>query len=165
MYVATILYQVFSQGGQIRMRTCRKRHPAASMKVAVLGYKPLISLWSSQKYRWTLSVARWPYHWRILHCLSAACENRSYPKVVPWTDFSCQNWSTWTTFGCQRWSPLAKTCPGRTKFGNQNWSGGPLLAAESGSSDPVWVAIRMVLLPYSDCWEGWICIASNLHKT
>ena len=123
------------------------RHPVASMKVAVLGSTSLVSLWSSQKYGRTLSVARWPYHWQILHCLSEACENWSYPKVVPWTNFGCQKWSPQTTFGCQRWPPLAKTGPSRTKFGNQNRSGGPLLGC--------------YMLPYSDCWEGWLSICKQ----
>ena len=46
------------------------------------------------------------------------------PKMVPPT-----------TFVCQKWSHLAKTGPGRTKLGNQNRSGGPLLAARSGPLD------------------------------
>ena len=77
-------------------------------------------------------------------------ENWSYPKVVPRTDFGCQKWSPRTTFGCQKWSHLAKTGPSRTKFGNQNRSGRPSLAAESGPPDQFGL-LRVVLLPYSDC--------------
>ena len=47
------------------------------------------------------------------------------------TNFSCQKWSPWTGFGCQKWSFLANSGPSRTKFSNQNWSGGPFLAVKS----------------------------------
>ena len=46
--------------------------------------------------------------------------------------------------------PLAKSGPIRTKFGNQNQSRGPLLAAESGPPDQFGL-LQMLLLPHSDC--------------
>ena len=78
-------------------------------------------------------------------------ENRSYPKVVPqtdfgcqkwssWTTFGCQNWSSWTTFGCQNWSHLAKTGPSKTKYSNQNQFGGTTFGSWKWSPGPVWVA-------------------------
>ena len=44
---------------------------------------------------------------------------------------------------------LPKSGPSRTKFGNQNWSGGPLLAAESDPPGEFGL-LRIVLFPYSD---------------
>ena len=51
------------------------------------------------------------------------------------------------TFDCQNWSPLANSgYTYTTKFSNQNWSGGPFLAAKSGSPYPIGL-LRLVLLP------------------
>ena len=100
---------------------------------------------------WNLSSLLLGFSWsRKLTAIVLSCKNRSYPKVVPRTDFGCQKWSPRTTFGCQKWSHLAKTGPSNT---NQNQSGGPLLAAESSPLEQFGL-LRMVLLPYSDCWEG-----------
>ena len=73
------------------------------------------------------------YPLTVIGVLHLSRENQSYPKVVPQTDF-----------GHQKWSYLAKTGPSRTKFGKQNWSGGPLLATESSPPNQFGL-IQMVL--------------------
>ena len=107
---------------------------------------------------WNLSLLLFGFSWsRKLTAIVLSCKNWSYPKVVPRMDFGCQKWSPRTTFGCQKWSHLAKTGPSRT---NQNQSGGTLLVAESGLLEQFGL-LWMVLLPYSDCWEGWVGICKQ----
>ena len=88
-------------------------------------------------------------------------ENRSYPKVITWTDVGCQKWSPWTTFGCQKWSHLAEAGPCRTKFSNQNRSGRPLLAAKSVPLEGcyVWSCFPILTAEKAE----YVCI-SNLHE-
>ena len=51
----------------------------------------------------------------------------------------------------KKWSHLAKTGPSRTRFGNQNRSGGVAKSSSPGQFG----LLQMIPLPYSDCLSTW----------